>query len=89
MKRPFGTGPTTRSLGELGTPWLLTTETLSPGMILEDVGFLPTCSLPFSQVDQQRFPVLLTEPPYNPTAKREKMVEAALRGGNLKNKGKR
>ena len=49
-------------------------------MILEDVGFLPTCSLPFSQVDQQRFPVLLTEPPYNPTAKREKMVEA-LKGG--------
>eukprot|EP00435_Cladocopium_sp_Y103_P012616 s4796_g3.t1 len=28
------------------------------------------------KVDQQRFPVLLTEPPYNPTAKREKMVEA-------------
>ena len=38
-------------------------------------------SLPVSfQVDQQRFPVLLTEPPYNPTAKREKMVEAALKG---------
>ena len=31
---------------------------------------------PPSQVDQQRYPVLLTEPPYNPTAKREKMVEA-------------
>ena len=28
-------------------------------------------------MDQERFPVLLTEPPYNPTAKREKMVEAA------------
>lgn len=27
------------------------------------------------KVDPQRFPVLLTEPPYNPTAKREKMVE--------------
>lgn len=27
------------------------------------------------KVDQQRYPVLLTEPPYNPTAKREKMVE--------------
>ncbi|CAK9037137.1 unnamed protein product [Durusdinium trenchii] len=27
------------------------------------------------KVDQERFPVLLTEPPYNPTAKREKMVE--------------
>ena len=29
------------------------------------------------QVDQQRYPVLLTEPPYNPTAKREKMVEVS------------
>ena len=28
-----------------------------------------------TKVDQQRYPVLLTEPPYNPTAKREKMVE--------------
>ena len=27
MKRPFGRGPITRSLGDLRSPWLLTTET--------------------------------------------------------------
>ena len=32
--RPFGRGPATRSLGDLGSPWLLTTYP-SPGMILQ------------------------------------------------------
>ena len=32
--RPFGRGPTTRSLGDLRSPWLLTTYP-SPGMILQ------------------------------------------------------
>ena len=39
VKRPFGRGPTTRSSGDIRSPWLLTTYP-SPGMILQVHGWL-------------------------------------------------
>ncbi len=41
---PFGRGPTTRSLGDLRSPWTMVINHLPSGMILQ-VGLLhPTCS---------------------------------------------